>query len=134
MNFGEKLKRICKEEKINLREFSELIEIPYNSVRQYSSGRRTPTWDQIYKIANTPRFEKYQQFILSPDSDKIETDTNELSYNPETKQLMNAINEKMAEYNLSPQDLLSEIDFIFKDLDEKIHFVEIKRGDNDNDG
>lgn len=72
MDFGNKIKAICKEEGINLRKFSELTNISYESISNYSRGKRTPSWEQINTIANTPRFEKYKQFLLSPDSDQVD--------------------------------------------------------------
>lgn len=64
MNFGEKITEICKLEEINLREFSRLCDIPYDSIKSYKTGRRTPTWEQIHKISDA--FPNYRNFILNP--------------------------------------------------------------------
>jgi len=75
MTFGEKIKEICKLEGINLKKFSRLCEIPYESIKSYSQDRRTPTWDQIQKIADVPQFFPHKNMLLSlddPDSNKTE--------------------------------------------------------------
>lgn len=68
MSFSDKIKKILELEEINLRVFSDLTEIRYDTVRQYSSGRRSPTFDQIQKILAVPQFEKYKEFLLSDGS------------------------------------------------------------------
>lgn len=65
MNFSDKLKRIIELEDINLKEFSDLTGLNYDTVRRYKSGSRSPTLDQIQKILASPRFEKYKDLLLS---------------------------------------------------------------------
>lgn len=72
MDFGQKIKKICELEDIKLKRFSELCKISYNSIAAYSSGKRTPSWENINQIANTPEFSRYKQFLLSPDSNDPE--------------------------------------------------------------
>lgn len=69
MKFGDKIKEICKQEGINLKKFSELSLIPYETIKNYSQGRSTPSIDQVLKIVDVPQFSKYRGLIFDmPDS------------------------------------------------------------------
>lgn len=65
MNFSDKLKRIIELEEINLKNFSDLTGLNYDTVRRYKAGSRSPTFQQIQKILSVPRFEKYTELLLS---------------------------------------------------------------------
>lgn len=65
MDFADKLKKICTEENINLKQFSELTNISYGVIRNYAYRNRTPSHKQILKIVNTPQFVKYKNLLLS---------------------------------------------------------------------
>lgn len=67
MVFKEKLKQVCKQEGVNLREFSELAGIPYGTIRGYSQGRNAPLLAQIEKMTEHPRLAKYRNYLLSTD-------------------------------------------------------------------
>ena len=67
MKFKKKLHLICEQERIKLKEFSNLTEIPYGTIKNYSSGQREPTLDQIQKILAVPRFIQYKDLLLALD-------------------------------------------------------------------
>lgn len=70
MNFNYQIKKICESEKINLREFSDLTGIPYKTVRDYSSGARSPSMGNLQKIAAVPQLAKYRHLLLDTDAPK----------------------------------------------------------------
>jgi len=116
MEFGEKLKKICKDEKLNLREFSDLTDIPYDSVRQYSRGRRTPAWEQIQKIANTPKFEKYKKFLLS-ESEELSSESYPEDLTEEEKVALNMFRAEIAK-GTSPDLIFQAMENIQNQEDE----------------
>jgi predicted transcriptional regulator len=73
MNFSEKLKRICALENTNLKEISDLTDIPYQSLKNYSSGKRQPKFSQLEKITSHKRFSKYRDLLFGTHS-RIQTD------------------------------------------------------------
>lgn len=99
MNFNDKVRKICKNENLNFKQFSEITGIPYASIRSYLTGRRTPHWEQINKIANTPRFEKYKDFILTIESGDIN-----LSEGNEAETLSAEENELLAIYRKATKE------------------------------
>lgn len=85
MNFSDKLKRIIELEEINLKNFSDLTALNYDTVRRYKAGSRSPTLDQIKKILAVPRFEKYKEFLLSDGSSVAEVSLGDPAGAQETK-------------------------------------------------
>ena len=77
MDFSEKLIRILDLEKLNLKEFSELAGIHYQTAKQYKGGHRSPSYEKIQKILSVPRFSQYKNLLLSPN----EQATNEMANN-----------------------------------------------------
>lgn len=64
MDLGNKISRICELEGINLKQFSTLVDIPYNSLRSYMKGRSTPNILVIQKITDHPRFAQYTNLLM----------------------------------------------------------------------
>lgn len=67
MAFGEKIRTVCKLEGINLKKFSELTGIPYQSIKNYVAGRHEPPHSRILQISEVPQFAKYKSMLLSTD-------------------------------------------------------------------
>jgi len=67
MNFDAKIKHVCKLEGINQREFSEITEIPYSSIKKYTNGLMNPSVNAINKIVTKERFKKYKNFFFATD-------------------------------------------------------------------
>lgn len=69
MKFGEKIRSICASEGINLKEFSGLTDIPYQTIKNYSQGKNAPSIEVVLKIVDIPQFSKYRGLIFDmPDS------------------------------------------------------------------
>lgn len=73
-----KIKRICRLEGINLKEFSELTEVPYGTVKQYSAGDRPMSRHRVDKICSIPRFAQYRNLLLAID-EPISEDIQEMA-------------------------------------------------------
>lgn len=58
-----------KNEGINLKVFSELAGISYDSGKSYSIGRTAPKWETIKKISEVTRFKKYKLMLLDMNED-----------------------------------------------------------------
>lgn len=80
MNFSYQLKEICSAENINLKEFSEITGIPYKTIRDYSSGSRSPSMGNLQKIASAPRLAKYSHLLLGtePTDNELDDEINRL--------------------------------------------------------
>ncbi|OWF73304.1 transcriptional regulator [Yersinia frederiksenii] len=72
---GEKLKLMRESERLNRREMSELVDIPYGSMTGYELERMKMTLEVGMKIFNHPRFKKYMMWFMtgdiSPESGQI---------------------------------------------------------------
>lgn len=72
---GEKLKLMRESERLNRREMSELVDIPYGSMTGYELERMKMTLEVGMKIFNHPRFKKYMMWFMTgdtaPDSGQI---------------------------------------------------------------
>jgi len=64
MEFGEKLRTVCNESGIKLKEISDLTGIGYGTLKQYSQGTRKPKVEQIQKIVAIPRLEPWRELLL----------------------------------------------------------------------
>ncbi len=64
MEFKSAIKKICEIEGINLKDFSRLTGIPYDTVKGYSQGKREPSLSQLKKIAEAPPFSKYVELLI----------------------------------------------------------------------
>ncbi|MFQ3261272.1 helix-turn-helix domain-containing protein [Reinekea sp.] len=64
MNFSERLKTICNETGLNLKQISDLSGIAYSSIKKYGQGERTPKIDQIKRISSIPALEPYKELLL----------------------------------------------------------------------
>ncbi|MDX7987687.1 helix-turn-helix transcriptional regulator [Xenorhabdus sp. 12] len=72
---GEKIKLIRESERLNRRQLSELVDIPYSSLTYYESGRTVPDVTVVMKIFNQPRFKKYTMWFMvdeiSPEAGQV---------------------------------------------------------------
>lgn len=107
MDFSYKINLILKEEALNLREFSDLAGIHYQTASQYKSGRRTPTLQQVLKIIEVDRFSKYKNLLLS---------LNEPISDDSPEQLK--AREPHADYNLGSSQLKNEAIELINRLDD----------------
>lgn len=64
MKIGEKIRLMCRKENIKFKEFSDLVDIPYGTVRHHIKGRQSPNIKQIQKITTHPRFKKYASWLI----------------------------------------------------------------------
>lgn len=61
---GEKLALMRESERLNRREMSQLVDIPYSSLANYESGRMKMSFEAGVKIFKHPRFRKYQSWFM----------------------------------------------------------------------
>lgn len=64
MTFSDKIKKICRLEGINLKEFSDLSGISYGTLKNYSNPKNQPSLKRIMEISEMPRFKKYKPILL----------------------------------------------------------------------
>ncbi|MGJ0625471.1 helix-turn-helix domain-containing protein [Xenorhabdus bovienii] len=62
---GEKIKLIRESERLNRRQLSELVDIPYSSLTYYESGRTVPDVTVVMKIFNHQKFKKYTMWFMT---------------------------------------------------------------------
>ncbi|WP_339057537.1 helix-turn-helix transcriptional regulator [Candidatus Regiella endosymbiont of Tuberolachnus salignus] len=62
---GEKLIIIRESERINRRQLSDLVGIPYGTLTYYETGRSTPPTDVAMKIFSHPQFLKYTLWFMT---------------------------------------------------------------------
>ena len=74
MDFGEKLKVVCAESGLKLKEISELSGIYYSQLKNYNQGRVKPKIDKIQKIAAIPQLEPWREFLLETDLEPDESE------------------------------------------------------------
>lgn len=65
INIGDKIIVMRESERLNRRQFSELIDVPYGTITYYETKRSIPPTDVIMKILNHPRFKKYMMWFIS---------------------------------------------------------------------
>lgn len=65
MNYTDVIKQICAQEGLSLKRLSELSGISYQSMRNYSSGRKKPHYDNLRLLANTPELAAYRHLLLA---------------------------------------------------------------------
>jgi len=65
----EKLALIRESERMNRREMSQLLDIPYSSLSNYESGRMKMSFEVGAKIFKHPRFRKYQNWFMYDEVD-----------------------------------------------------------------
>lgn len=72
---GEKLKVMRESERLNRREMSDLVNIPYGSLTGYELERMKMTLEVATKIFKNPRFRKYRDWFMfdevSPEAGQI---------------------------------------------------------------
>jgi predicted transcriptional regulator len=83
MNFGEKIKFVCEKEGINLKEFSKLANIPYDSIKRYARGENQPPHNRVKQISEVTNFAKYRNMLLS-----IEEPIETIGEDPEVLELI----------------------------------------------
>lgn len=75
MDLGKKLKAIRLSEELEREDFSQLIDIPRGTIRNYEQGVNIPRSETLIKITNHPRFKKYTLWLMTgetlPDSGQI---------------------------------------------------------------
>lgn len=75
MKTSKKIKAIRLSEKLTQFEFSQLLDIPASSLRNYEQGRRHPTSESLFKITEHPKFEKYALWLMTgktaPESNQV---------------------------------------------------------------
>lgn len=75
ITIGDKIIIMRESERLNRRQFSELIDIPYGTITYYETKRSIPPTDVIMKMLNHPKFKKYMMWFISdeiaPESGQI---------------------------------------------------------------
>ncbi|WP_140920188.1 helix-turn-helix domain-containing protein [Limnobaculum xujianqingii] len=66
---SEKLKLIRESERLNKKEMSQLVDIPYSSLANYESGRMKMSFDAGAKIFKLERFRKYRDWFMFDEID-----------------------------------------------------------------
>ncbi|MFQ6288426.1 XRE family transcriptional regulator [Yersinia enterocolitica] len=61
---GEKLKLIRESERLNRRELTDLVGIPYGSYANYELDKMKMSFEAGVKIFKHPRFRKYQSWFM----------------------------------------------------------------------
>lgn len=61
---GEKLKLIRESERLNRREMSDLVDIPYGSLANYESDRMKMSFEAGAKLFKNSRFRKYRDWFM----------------------------------------------------------------------
>ena len=64
MEFSEKLKTVCAESGISLKKISNLTDISYDVLKNWSQGRRKPKIESIRKIASIPEIAPWRELLL----------------------------------------------------------------------
>ncbi|WP_409309004.1 helix-turn-helix domain-containing protein [Pectobacterium sp. B1J-3] len=60
----EKLSLIRESERLNKKEMSQLIDIPYSSLANYEAGRMKMSFEAGAKLFKHPRFRKYRDWFM----------------------------------------------------------------------
>ncbi|KNC95763.1 XRE family transcriptional regulator [Trabulsiella odontotermitis] len=60
----EKLTLMRESERLNRKEMSQLVDIPYSSLANYESGRMKMSFEAGAKIFKNPRFRKYRDWFM----------------------------------------------------------------------
>lgn len=61
---SEKLALIRESERLNKKEMSQLLDIPYSSLANYEAGRMKMSFEAGAKIFKHPRFRKYRDWFM----------------------------------------------------------------------
>ncbi|MBU9852455.1 helix-turn-helix domain-containing protein [Rahnella sp. PD12R] len=64
-SLADKLIVMRESERLNRRELSDLLDIPYGSLTYYETGRSTPPTDVAMKILAHPKFTKYTMWFMT---------------------------------------------------------------------
>uniref|UniRef100_A0A3B0MJE3 HTH cro/C1-type domain-containing protein n=1 Tax=Arsenophonus endosymbiont of Trialeurodes vaporariorum TaxID=235567 RepID=A0A3B0MJE3_9GAMM len=74
--YGEKLRKIRRAEKLTQPEFSQLTGVSLGAIRNYETGQRDVGLSVIDKIVKHPRFGKYTMWLMrgevNPEAGQIE--------------------------------------------------------------
>lgn len=65
IDIAEKIKLIRESERLNRREFSELVNIPYSTLSSYETRTKGMSMDSAMKILSHPRFIKYTMWLMT---------------------------------------------------------------------
>lgn len=65
IDVAEKIKLIRESERLNRREFSELVTIPYSTLSSYETRTKGMSMDSAMKILSHPRFLKYTMWFMT---------------------------------------------------------------------
>lgn len=65
MKIAEKLKSIRLSERLSQSEFSQLVDIPTGTIKNYEQGINDPKSETLAKITKCPRFEKYVFWLMT---------------------------------------------------------------------
>ncbi|ATG14907.1 TPA: transcriptional regulator [Providencia alcalifaciens] len=65
IDVAEKIKLIRESERLNRREFSELVTIPYSTLSSYETRTKGMSIDSAMKILSHPRFLKYTMWFMT---------------------------------------------------------------------
>jgi transcriptional regulator with XRE-family HTH domain len=74
MNFSNAIQEICRTEGWTLKKFSQLTNINYQTIRNYSAGNREPSLQNLKRITTTPELAKYQHILLGTDAQETNQD------------------------------------------------------------
>ncbi|MGA7587036.1 MAG: helix-turn-helix transcriptional regulator [Rouxiella badensis] len=64
-SLGDKLVVMRESERLNRRELSDLVGIPYGTLTYYETGRSTPPTDVTMRLLSHPQFRKYTLWFMS---------------------------------------------------------------------
>lgn len=65
IDVAEKIKLVRESERLNRREFSELVAIPYSTLSSYETRTKGMSMDSAMKILSHPRFLKYTMWFMT---------------------------------------------------------------------
>ncbi|KPU82162.1 XRE family transcriptional regulator [Psychromonas sp. PRT-SC03] len=68
MEIAKKLKSIRLSEKLTQFEFSQCVDIPIGSIKNYEQGLRNPTSENLLKITAHLLFKKYALWLMTGDT------------------------------------------------------------------
>ncbi|SPP32488.1 hypothetical protein ARAF_2654 [Arsenophonus endosymbiont of Aleurodicus floccissimus] len=74
--YGEKLRKICRAERLTQPEFSQLTGVSLGAIRNYETGQRDVGLSVIDKIVKHSRFGKYTMWLMrgeaNPEAGQVE--------------------------------------------------------------
>ena len=64
MTFGEKLRTVCSESGLSLKQISERAGVSYDMLRKYSQGKTKPKSENLLKIVGIPEIAPWRELLL----------------------------------------------------------------------